>query len=156
MTALSNTLCALLLAGGFAGSAAAATTSAPTPPASTAGQSATPNAQAPTHIVQRLRADLGKAGFTDITVMPSSFLVRAKDLQGNPVMMVINRTAHRSHGTVRAGASRLRRDEGRNERRQNPAARAASGDAAGEAVTPEGASSAARLSARQAQVYERP
>ncbi len=90
MTALSKTLCALLLAGGFAGSAAAATTSAPTPPASTAGQSATPNAQAPTHIVQRLRADLGKAGFTDITVMPSSFLVRAKDSQGNPVMMVIN------------------------------------------------------------------
>jgi hypothetical protein len=42
------------------------------------------------HITQRLRADLGKAGFTNITIMPSSFLVRAKDLEGNPVMMVIN------------------------------------------------------------------
>lgn len=42
------------------------------------------------HMTQRLRADLGKAGFTDITVMPSSFLVRAKDSAGNPVMMLIN------------------------------------------------------------------
>ena len=31
-----------------------------------------------------------KAGFTDIRIMPSSFLVRAKDLAGNPVMMVVN------------------------------------------------------------------
>ncbi len=44
----------------------------------------------PTHISERLRNDLTKAGFTDITIMPSSFLVRAKDSQGNPVMMVIN------------------------------------------------------------------
>ena len=88
MTALSKTLCALLLAGGFAGSAAAATTS---PAAGSAtDQNAAPNAQAPTHISQRLRDDLSKAGFTNITIMPSSFLVRAKDSQGNPVMMVIN------------------------------------------------------------------
>ena len=88
MTALSKTLCALLLAGGFAGSAAAATTT----PAPAIGdrQNAAPNAQAPTHLSQRLRDDLTKAGFTDITIMPSSFLVRAKDSQGNPVMMVIN------------------------------------------------------------------
>ena len=39
---------------------------------------------------QKLRDDLTKAGFTNITIMPSSFLVRAKDSQGNPVMMVIN------------------------------------------------------------------
>ncbi len=88
MTALSKTLCALLLAGGFAGSAAAATT---TPAAGSAtDQNAAPNAKAPAHISQRLRDDLSKAGFTDITIMPSSFLVRAKDSQGNPVMMVIN------------------------------------------------------------------
>jgi hypothetical protein len=88
MTALSKTLCALLLAGGFAGSAAAATT---TPAAGSAtDQNSAPNAQAPTHISQRLRDDLAKAGFTNITIMPSSFLVRAKDSQGNPVMMVIN------------------------------------------------------------------
>jgi hypothetical protein len=88
MTALSKTLCALLLAGGFAGSAAAATT---TPAAGSAtDQNSAPNAQGATHISQRLRDDLSKAGFTNITIMPSSFLVRAKDSQGNPVMMVIN------------------------------------------------------------------
>ena len=43
-----------------------------------------------TRISQRLRDDLTKAGFTDITIMPSSFLVRAKDSQGNSVMMVID------------------------------------------------------------------
>ena len=87
MTALSTTLCALLLAGGFAGSAAAATT---TPAAGSAtDQNAAPTPSA-AHISQRLRDDLGKAGFTNITIMPSSFLVRAKDSQGNPVMMVIN------------------------------------------------------------------
>ena len=48
------------------------------------------NTQAPPHLSQKLHDDLTKAGFTDITIMPSSFLVRAKDSQGNPVMMVIN------------------------------------------------------------------
>ena len=37
-----------------------------------------------------MQDNLAKAGFTDIKVMPESFLVRAKDQQGNPVMMVIN------------------------------------------------------------------
>lgn len=37
-----------------------------------------------------LKHDLSQAGFTDIQVMPSSFLVRAKDKAGHPVMMVIN------------------------------------------------------------------
>jgi hypothetical protein len=89
MTSLAKTLCALLLSCGFAGSAAAAATS-PAPAGSAGGQDAAPNAQAPTRIGQRLRDDLTKAGFTDMTIMPSSFLVRAKDSQGNPVMMVIN------------------------------------------------------------------
>ena len=39
---------------------------------------------------QQVASDLGKAGYTDIHVMPESFLIRAKDLKGNPVMMVIN------------------------------------------------------------------
>jgi hypothetical protein len=38
------------------------------------------------HIQQNLQA----AGFTDIRIMHSSFLVRAKDRDGNPVMLVIN------------------------------------------------------------------
>lgn len=86
MTTLSRTVCMLVLGCGFAGSALAAMDSA----GSTSGQNAAPNAQAPAHLGQKLRDDLTKAGFTDITIMPSSFLVRAKDSQGNPVMMVIN------------------------------------------------------------------
>ena len=75
MTSLSQTLCVLVLGCGFAGSALAAMDSA----GSTSDQNAAPNAQAPSRISQRLRDDLTKAGFTDITIMPSSFLVRAKD-----------------------------------------------------------------------------
>jgi hypothetical protein len=88
MTALSKTLFAALLCCGFAGAAVAATDNAPA--GSTTSQNAAPNGQAPAHISQRLRNDLSKAGFTDIKIMPSSFLVRAKDSEGNPVMMVIN------------------------------------------------------------------
>jgi hypothetical protein len=51
-------------------------------PASNSG-----NAQA---IQQQVQNNLKQAGFTDIQIMPSSFLVRAKDSAGNPVMMVIN------------------------------------------------------------------
>jgi hypothetical protein len=39
---------------------------------------------------QQVQDNLQKAGFTDIKVMPESFLVRAKDKDGNPIMMVIN------------------------------------------------------------------
>ena len=42
------------------------------------------------HITQKLRADLSRAGFTNISIMPSSFIVRAKNSEGDPVMMVIN------------------------------------------------------------------
>jgi hypothetical protein len=72
--------------------------SGPTNGAATAAPSGAPaagtNAQGASaggmHIAQKVRDDLSKAGFTDIHVMPSSFLVRAKDSSGNPVMMVIN------------------------------------------------------------------
>jgi hypothetical protein len=86
MTAFSRTVCVLVLGCGFAGAAVAAMDSA----GSTSGRNAAPSAQAPGRLSQRLRDDLAKAGFTDIAIMPSSFLVRAKDSQGNPVMMVIN------------------------------------------------------------------
>lgn len=39
---------------------------------------------------QKIHSELSQAGFTDIHVMARSFLVRAKDSSGNPVMMVIN------------------------------------------------------------------
>ena len=56
----------------------------------TNGQNAMNSAQGGLHISQKLRNDLTNAGFTDIRIMPESFMVRAKDSQGNPVMMVIN------------------------------------------------------------------
>lgn len=46
--------------------------------------------QNPANIRQQVRQNLAAAGFTDIKVMPESFLVRAKDRSGNPVMMIIN------------------------------------------------------------------
>src|SRR5271163_2674269 len=82
MTAFTRTACVLVLGCGLAGSALAAMGSA--------GSASDQNSPAATHLSQRLRDDLAKAGFTDITIMPSSFLVRARDSQGNPVMMVIN------------------------------------------------------------------
>ena len=80
MNATARTLFVLLLGSGFAGSALAAMDSAQT----------TTDTQASGHMSQKLHDDLTKAGFTDITIMPQSLLVRAKDAQGNSVMMVIN------------------------------------------------------------------
>ncbi len=109
MTTYSKYACAFVLVGGLAAPAYAATTGTPTPgstgDASTAGQSAigndqtrmngggndqSANGQNAMHVGQKLRADLSKAGYTDISVVPSSFIVHAKDSQGNPVMMVIS------------------------------------------------------------------
>jgi hypothetical protein len=54
--------------------------------------SATQGAQSPSQqpIRQQIQNDLSQAGYTDIKIMPESFLVRAKDKRGNPVMMLIN------------------------------------------------------------------
>jgi len=41
-------------------------------------------------IRQQVKNNLQQAGFSDIKIMPQSFLVRAKDKSGDPVMMVIN------------------------------------------------------------------
>ena len=50
--------------------------------------------QSQTHPNKSVRAQvkqtLESAGFTEVEVMPDSFLVRAKDSAGSPVMMVIN------------------------------------------------------------------
>jgi hypothetical protein len=80
MNATARTLFVLFLGAGFASSALAAMDSA----------QITTDAQASGHMSQKLHDDLTKAGFTDITIMPQSLLVRAKDAQGNSVMMVIN------------------------------------------------------------------
>jgi len=96
MNASARTLLVLLLGSGFAGSALAAMDSA---------QNTTPDAQVPPHMSQKLHDDLTKAGFTDITIMPASLLVRAKDAQGNSIMMLINPdsltdVAEHTQGTV--------------------------------------------------------
>jgi hypothetical protein len=41
-------------------------------------------------IARQVRGDLAKAGYTDVNVMPESFLVKAKDKEGHTVMMIIN------------------------------------------------------------------
>jgi hypothetical protein len=80
MNATARTFFVLLLGSGFAGTALAAMDSAQT----------TQDSQPGGHMSQKLHDDLTKAGFTDISIMPQSLLVRAKDAQGNSVMMVIN------------------------------------------------------------------
>ena len=43
----------------------------------------------PVAIRQQIQDQMTKAGYTDVTVTPSSFYVRAKDKKGDPVAMVI-------------------------------------------------------------------
>jgi hypothetical protein len=65
-----------------------ATPSQPAPNASVKDQSTQNQPRQP--IRQQVQNNLTQAGYTDIKIMPESFLVRAKDKSGNPVMMVIN------------------------------------------------------------------
>jgi hypothetical protein len=44
-------------------------------------------------IQQRMQSDLQKAGFTDVKVMPDSFLINAKDRSGQPVAMIVSPTS---------------------------------------------------------------
>jgi len=58
------------------------------------GQSATSeqgqaDQQQQMHAQQQVQKNLEQAGFTDITIVPRSFLVRAKDKEGNQTMMFI-------------------------------------------------------------------
>ena len=100
MTNITKLACAFVLAGGLATPALAASPGAANNDQNTSSQSSMTNDQNgqagqqqstnPMHMSQKLRSDLSKAGFSDITIMPSSFMVRAKDSEGNPIMMVIN------------------------------------------------------------------
>jgi hypothetical protein len=53
--------------------------------AQTSGQN-----QSSPSIQTQVKNNLAQAGYSDIRVMPESFMVRAKDKDGNPVMMIIN------------------------------------------------------------------
>jgi hypothetical protein len=85
----------------FALPALAATAATTTPqntlpvPAATAttSDSATTKPQNTMQIQEQLRQDLSKAGYSDIQIMPGSFLVRAKDKQGNQTEMMISPTS---------------------------------------------------------------
>ena len=58
--------------------------------------SSSPTAQ-PQHLRSNLRNALEKAGYKDIRVAPTSFMVRARDTDGNPVVMAIGpELVHRS------------------------------------------------------------
>ena len=47
------------------------------------------NTQAPQNLPQSLRQRLTSAGFSDVRIVPSSFLITARDSNGRPVMMRI-------------------------------------------------------------------
>jgi hypothetical protein len=62
-----------------------------TPAPQTQGQQNAQKPQTPgARIAQQIRHNLEQAGFKNIKLMPSSFIVRAEDQNNNPVMMVIN------------------------------------------------------------------
>jgi hypothetical protein len=67
---------------------AAPTQNAKTGAAPAQNQASSQNPTTPS-IVQTIRSDLEQAGFTDIEVIPRSFLVRAKDQYGNPAVLVV-------------------------------------------------------------------
>lgn len=81
-------------------------TPAPSAPANTA--KAAPSAS---DLQDQISADLKKAGYSDVQVMPDSFVVQAKDKAGNPVAMFITGTsltevvdvAHTAPGQASAG-----------------------------------------------------
>jgi hypothetical protein len=47
------------------------------------------NTQAPQNLPQSLRQRLTSAGFSDVNIVPSSFVITARDKNGRPVMMRI-------------------------------------------------------------------
>ena len=58
--------------------------------AATTGAQESGNGASPPAAAQKIYHRLEQAGFSDVHIMPHSYLVRAKDPDGNPVMMVIN------------------------------------------------------------------
>lgn len=66
--------------------AAPATPAAPAPSAPASTATAAPSA---TGLQAKISADLQKAGYSDVQVMPDSFMVQAKDKANNPVTMFI-------------------------------------------------------------------
>ncbi len=55
----------------------------------TSQMSSNESAQDSRTLPQEIRSKLQKNGFTDVKVVPSSFMVQAKDSDGDPVLMMI-------------------------------------------------------------------
>ncbi len=55
-----------------------------------AAAATTPTEAQPT-VQQQLTTNLQKSGFTDIKIVPDSFLVQAKDQSGNPVTLFLRK-----------------------------------------------------------------
>jgi hypothetical protein len=71
------------------------TGSSQTPQAATGSQSAEGNSPAASRAnnlltINKLKQDLQKAGFTDIQILSDSFVVQAKDKDGNPTVMSLS------------------------------------------------------------------
>ncbi len=81
----SKLLAAVLLSTAFALPALAQSTSL-----NQGGDSSSTNSQNTAALRQKIKTDLQQAGFTNVQVMPQSFLIRAHDKQDRPVMMIIN------------------------------------------------------------------
>jgi hypothetical protein len=89
---------------------AVAQTSTPSSPAvATSKPSGTANPNSPM-TRQKMESDLKQAGFTDIRVVPESFLIRATNKDGHPVMMMITpdsftEITHTGSGTTEKSGS---------------------------------------------------
>src|SRR5690242_177263 len=55
----------------------------------TTGSSSTPEAGSTKNIPQEIQSRLTSKGFSDVKVVPGSYLVSAKDKDGDPVTMII-------------------------------------------------------------------
>ncbi len=98
---------------------------AQTPPAQPSQQNknAAPSPQA---VQQQVRKNLQDAGFSDIQMMPSAFLVRAKDKSGNPVMMVINPDSITAVTEIKQPAGNATTGQGSNSSQASPSGSAGS------------------------------
>ena len=79
-------IAATVLAASFALPAAAQSNNS----ASNGTSSSSTSSQSNVAVQQKIKSDLQQQGFTQVQVMPESFLVRAHDKQNRPVLMVIN------------------------------------------------------------------
>ena len=76
----------------ISGSTTQSTGSAATGPETSGGSSSGTSSGMPHagEIVKNMKSALEQSGFTHVHVMPESFLVRAQDKDGHPVMMIVN------------------------------------------------------------------